>query len=132
MCTNYYCFAVPFIDVIVVTDRQLPILSGSSLTLTCTMEFRPALELPVELIITWTGPDETELISYSVKESIARYSCDLPLPSVRVLDAGVYMCTASVYSQYGYPNTTIVSAQKELAIGKMTFPGQITVIYNVY
>ena len=48
----------------IISDIPNPILSGSSPTLTCAVEFTPVLNglLPIPVYTVWTGPDGTTVI----------------------------------------------------------------------
>ena len=96
-----------------VSDTPNPILSGSSPTLTCTVEFTPAVDVPVSVSTVWTGPDGSTLMSAAppVMKSLTHYTSDLKLNYVESTDSGNYNCTVSI----GGKNRT--SVEKKITIG---------------
>ena len=81
-----------------VSDTPNPILSGSSPTLTCAVEFSPAVDIPVAISTAWTGPGESTLTSGAppVMRSFTHYTSKAKLNYVESADSGNYTCTVSI------------------------------------
>ena len=79
-----------------------PILSGSYVTLTCTVELSPVVDSPVTVNTVWTGPS-TKTVTASNKvtiidESLTLYRSELVLKTVESADSGQYNCVTEVVS----------------------------------
>ena len=76
-----------------------PILSGADVTLTCTVELSPAVDVPVTVNTVWTGPTTESLNpSTTIQESLTVYRSTLVLKSVESANSGQYTCSAKVGS----------------------------------
>ena len=72
---------------------------GSDVTLTCTVELSPAVDVPVTVNIVWTGPDGVTLSSTTpVMESLTRYTSTAMVSSFGRDQSGVYTCIATLSS----------------------------------
>ena len=81
-----------------VSDTPNPILSGSSLTLTCAVELSPAVDVPVSISTAWSGPDGSVLMSPAppLMKSVTHYTSKAKLNYVESADSGIYNCTVSI------------------------------------
>ena len=71
---------------------------GSNVTLTCTVELSPAVDVPVTVNTVWTGPDEfnTTNTAQPVMGSTTTYTSTPIVSSFRSDHSGNYTCTATV------------------------------------
>ena len=106
---------VPVPNVKVVSSTPNPILSGSSPTLTCTIELHPAVDIPVHITTVWTGPDGSKLTSAAspVMKSFTHYTSKITLNYIKPENSGSYTCNVSI------KNYKEISADKEIVIGKL-------------
>ena len=98
---NTYMNIITVKEVIVsVTSNTLnPILSGSSLSLTCTVEFTPLLDIPVSVNTVWSGPNGkviTVNTTTPVLKSVTLYTSNVTLDFIKLSDSGDYTCNVSV------------------------------------
>ena len=115
-CTLYYTLhAVPQPIVRLVADTPNPILSGSSPTLTCAVEFSPAVDVPASVSTVWTGPDGLTLTSAAppVMKTFTHYVSKAKLNYVESADSGNYSCTVSIGGKIR------ASVGKTVVIGKL-------------
>ena len=84
-----------------ISNKPNPILSGSSHTLTCTVELDPEVDVPVNIKIVWTGPNEIAIASSinPMMKSLTLYTSSNTLNSVEYSDSGDYTCTVSIASE---------------------------------
>ena len=106
-CCNV-CISLSVLPVVMVsvTDREL--VSGSSLTLTCSITQPSSVDTPITVLSSWTAPN-TEPVTGDT-------SVELMIPSVETADSGDYICSAtltdssdSVYVVDSEPATQTVS-----------------------
>ena len=77
-----------------------PILSGSTVTLTCTVELSPAVDVPVSVNILWTEPSKKSVTALATRnqESLTLYRSESFLNLVDSADSGQYTCTITAFS----------------------------------
>ena len=81
------------------SNSSNPILSGSDVTLTCTVELSPAVDVPVTVNTEWTGPSTESLNPFTtIQESLTLYRSTLVLKSVESANSGQYTCSSEVVS----------------------------------
>ena len=110
-------FSVPEPTVSVHSNSPNPILSGSSPTLTCTVEMKSTVADPLTITMEWTGPDgatiapatRAEIISYTL------YISSSTLDSVESADSGKYTCSVII------ENEPKVSINTNISVGKHHF-----------
>ena len=75
-----------------------PVLTGSSLNLTCTVEWMVAVAVPVDMQVVWTGPDGSALMSTSdpVMHTPSRYISRVVIDSAELTHSGEYACTVHI------------------------------------
>ena len=98
-----------------VSITRNPILSGSSPTLTCTVELDPTVDVSVDITTVWSGPDGSTLMSDAspVMKSFTHYTSKLTLNYVELSDSGNYTCTVSIRGKIR------ASVSKEVVISKV-------------
>ena len=69
---------------------------GSDVTLTCTMELSPVVDVPVTVNTVWTGPATNT--AQTVMGSTTTYTSTAMISSFERDQSGVYTCTATVSS----------------------------------
>ena len=88
------------VDVIAPMDK---IFAGSSLNLTCIVELFPAVDVPVSVTTTWSGPTAggTTTVSpiHLMKVNLTNY---LSWATVDEARNGTYSCKANVSSSLGF------------------------------
>ena len=94
-----------------ISDSASPILSGSTVTLTCTVELIQAVDVPVTVNTVWTGPATSNAPSFAAQESLTLYQSSHTLKFVESADSGEYTCTVSV------GNGVDVTARTNIKIG---------------
>ena len=111
---NNFALAVPKPTVSLHSTSPNPSLSETSLTLTCTVELDPAVDVPVTVKTAWTGPDGTAITSATRPEmkSFTLYLSLSTFHSIESADSGNYTCTA------GIENGIYISASTNVKIGK--------------
>ena len=78
-----------------------PILSGSLLTLTCSIELIEAVNIAVTVNTVWSGPPGTQFTtttSVATRMTATSYTSTATISSVETSDSGEYTCTATVSS----------------------------------
>ena len=77
------------------------VVTGSSLTLTCTIELSEAVDIPVTVSTVWNGPSGTQFTtttSVATRMTVTFYTSTVTIGSVEASDSGEYTCTATVNS----------------------------------
>ena len=73
-----------------VTNREL--VSGSSLTLTCSITRPNSVDTPITVMSSWTAPNST----YNTVNTVNATSVELMISSVETADSGDYICSATL------------------------------------
>ena len=80
---------------------------GANITLTCTVDLDPAVDVPVTVNTVWTGPDGVTIsTTHPVIVNLTRYTSTLMVSSFGRNESGVYNCTATVTSNLSLSETT--------------------------
>ena len=81
-----------------VTPPVVPIIVGSSITLTCTVELSSLVDVPVTVTTEWSGPDgfTTTNTAQPVIRSTATYASTATVSSSGREQSGNYTCKATV------------------------------------
>ena len=77
------------------------IFTGSSLTLTCSIELSEAVDIAVTVNTVWSGPSGTQFTtstSVATRMTATTYTSTATISSVETSDSGEYTCTATVSS----------------------------------
>ena len=107
-----------------VTSSIQPV--GHDVTLTCTVELSPVVDIPVTVNIVWTGPNGIMFMSNDINEQIAAennniYTSTGLVRSFGRIDSGNYICTATIMavkmSQYRSESGAVASNEIRLTIG---------------
>ena len=111
-CTLWCIHKIPFLyivssptSVIVTSDPIIPIRPvGFDVTLTCTVELSPAVDIIVIVNTVWTGPDGfmSTNTAQPVMGSTTTYTSTAMVSSFGRDQSGVYTCTATVSSTSQY------------------------------
>ena len=97
---------------------------GSDVTLTCTVDLDPAVDVPVTVNTEWTGPDEVTLYSSApVMKNLTRYISTVNISSFGRNQSGYYSCAADIdiSLSFNFLNNTlsqIVNETIEVTVGK--------------
>ena len=112
----------PPTSVNVTSDRANPIRPiGSTVTLTCTVELSPAVDVPVTVTIVWTGPVQSNTTNtvQPVMGSNTTYISTTMVSSFGREQSGVYNCTASVSSTSLFLNNGTGQTSIIVTVGKV-------------
>ena len=92
----FLCLPVPAPTSVTVTNGSVNV--GSTVTLTCTVELSPAVDVPVTVNTVWTGPDGfmTTNTAQSVMGSTTTYTSTAMVSSFGRDQSVNYTCTATL------------------------------------
>lgn len=96
----------------IISSMADPVLTGSSLNLTCIVEWMKVVPRPVDIQVVWSGPNGSLLESDLVMETPLRYISDIELDAINSTYKGEYTCTTNVGKEMS------ISAKKTLTVGK--------------
>ena len=115
-------FVVPLPNVTVVPDRAGLLYSGTSLNLTCSVQFSSVVDTNISVNISWIGPNGEVLPSTIVAEDppLAYNSTTTILLSSN--DSGTYSCNATANPVP--PMTSIVASETGMATLDLTVIGE--------
>ena len=109
-------------SVTVTSDPGSPIRPvGSTVTLTCTVELSPAVDVPVTVNTLWTGPDGfiTTNTAQPVMGSTTTYTSTVMVNSFQRNQSGNYSCRVTVSSSSPVlTNSSQRSHTKRITTGK--------------
>ena len=106
------------VPLIAVTSNPTGIITvGSSVTLTCTVELSPSVDVPVTVNIVWTGPAGfmTTNTAQPVMGSTTTYISTAIVNSLGRDQSGDYTCTATVSSM---SSNVMATSSIRVIIGK--------------
>ena len=98
---------------------------GSNVTLTCTVDLDPAVDVPVIVNTEWTGPDNVALYpSYVFMVNLTRYVSTINVSSFGRGQSGNYTCSvdidvSSLLPSLNYSTSQVVDEMIEVTVGKM-------------
>ncbi len=78
------------------------------------MELSPAVDVPVAISTTWTGPDES-VLTYTnppIRLSFTHYISTAVLKDINLSDSGEYTCTVNI------GNEITMSANNSVTVGR--------------
>ena len=92
---------------------------GSDVTLTCTVELSPAVDVPVTVITVWAGLDGfmTTNTAQPVMGSSTTYISTAIVSSFGRDQSGVYTCTATVSSTSPFISSSMESMSARFTVG---------------
>ena len=107
------------------SDLPNPVLSGSSLTLTCTAELSSVVNVSYPVSTMWKGPEGTVITSSATTEmvSFTLYTSSTILESV---NSGEYSCTMN------FENGVEVSASTNITTGNYIRCTIICIVFSFY
>ena len=110
-------------SVIISSNRTIPIRPvGSDVTLTCTVELSPAVDVPVTVNTVWTGPAgfNTTNTAQPIAESTTIYKSTVIVSSFARNQSGNYNCTAntSIPSNPFISNSVPRTGMERITVGK--------------
>ena len=102
-----FCFKVPSPDHVTITSdlfSSIKPLEYPSVTLTCTVELSPTVDVPVTVNTEWTGPDGfmTTNTAQPVMESTTNYTSTTMVSSFGRDQSGNYTCKANAISSSSF------------------------------
>ena len=119
---RYYVILFPVpAPTVNITSNPSVISAGSSVTLTCTVELSPSVDVPVIVNTVWTGPDGylTANTAQPVAGSIILYRSAVVVMSFGRDQSGDYTCAATVSSSTILNSATSLSTITiTVAVGK--------------
>jgi hypothetical protein len=89
-----------------------PVLTGSSLHLTCIVEWMMPVPRSIDLQAEWSGPNGSSLMSDLATDTPSRYTSEVELDSIDSTYDGEYTCTINIEKEMS------ISAKKTLTVGK--------------
>ena len=94
---------------------------GSNVTLTCSVELSPAVNVPVTVNTVWSGPDGfmTTNTAQHVMGSTTTYTSTTIVTSFGRNQSGIYTCNAIVTSNSQYLTDSSKSGSKNVTTGKI-------------
>ena len=113
--------SVPDPIVTVTSDQPNPIGSvGANVTLTCTVELSPAVDVPVTVNTVWTGPDGFMTTNTAQRmENTTTYTSTAMVSSFGRDQSGNYTCTATVNSTSSFIiNSGSISDTANVIVGE--------------
>ena len=94
-----YLIAPAPASVVVISNKPNPIWPvGSNVTLTCTVELSPAVDVPVTVNVQLSDPAGSPLTTTTPSMSGSTYTSTAMVSSFGRDQSGVYTCTATVSS----------------------------------
>ena len=96
---------------------------GSAITITCTVELSPAVDIPVTVTTEWTGPDllMTTTAAQLVVGSTTTYASRVMINSFGRDESGLYSCRATVSSASLNPflRDSLTTSSARVTVGKI-------------
>ena len=121
----------PPVSVTVTSDPVSPIqpFIFPTVTLTCTVELSPAVDVPVTVNTVWTGPDGfmTTNTAQPVTGRTTTYTSTAVVSSFGRDQSGNYTCSATVTSNSQYLTDSSKSGSKNVTTGKLFSNDQMAV-----
>ena len=112
----FLCLTVTAPTSVTVTNSSVNV--GSTVTLTCTVELSPAVDVPVTVNTEWTGPEgfRTTNTAQSVMGSTTTYTSTAMVSSFGRDQSGNYTCTATVSSTSSFLTNSMGSSSHRLRV----------------
>ena len=113
----FLCLTVPAPTSVTVTNGSVN--AGSTVTLTCTVELSPAVDVPVTVNTVWTGPDGFMTTNTAQRMgSTTTYTSTAMVSSFGRDQSGNYTCTATVSSTSSFLTNSMGSSSTRVTVGK--------------
>ena len=116
MCVSNISVSAP--TSVMVTPPVVPIIVGSSISLTCTVELSPLVDVPVIVNTVWTGPDgfmTTNTAQPVSGNTTTTYASTATVSSPGREQSGNYSCRAtvravssSIIDSVGYSSSRVI------------------------
>ena len=90
------CLSVPSPEVMVSASQSV-LVSGSPLTLSCSITQLSSVTTPTTAVFNWTAPNNTNYTVYEVDDT----SVELVIDNVETADSGDYICSATLTDSSG-------------------------------
>ena len=116
-----YLISVPNPTVTVASDQPNPIQPvGSTVTLTCTVELSPAVDVPVTVNTEWTGPNGFMTTNTAQRMgSTTTYTSTAMVSSFGRDQSGDYTCIATVNSTSSFiASSGSISSTANIIVGE--------------
>ena len=97
---------------------------GSDVTLTCTVELSPTVDVPVTVNTVWTGPDGfmTTNTAQPITGSTTTYTSRAMVRLFGRNQSGVYICRATVSSSSPFlMNSSLIFGTTNITVGNSVF-----------
>ena len=115
----FLCLTVPAPTSVTVTNGSVNV--GSTVTLTCSVELSPAVDVLVTVNTVWTGPDGFMTTNTAQRmESTTTYTSTAMVSSFGRDQSGDYTCTATVSSTSPFLTNSVGSSSTRVTVGKRT------------
>ena len=127
-CKTFFCLSVSAPTFVTVSNSS--VIVGSTVTLTCTVELSPAVDVPVTVNTVWTGPAgfSTTNTAQAMAGNTTTYTSTAIVSSFGRAQSGNYTCTATVSSSFLFiTGTGSRSGTAKVTIGEYYCPCRIAV-----
>ena len=102
-----------------VTVTNGSVNAGANVTLTCTVELSPAVDVPVTVNTEWTGPEGFRTTNTAQRMgSTTTYTSTAMVSSFERDQSGNYTCTATISSTSSFITNNIGSSSTRVTVGK--------------
>ena len=121
MTASISFFVVPTPTVAIISNTTSPVSVGSDVTLTCTVDLDPVVDVPVTVNTVWTGPAGfvRTTTAQPVMGSTTTYTSTAMVSSFGRDQSGVYTCTATVNSTSSFIDGSMEFASTRVTVGKV-------------
>ena len=118
------------ISVTVVSDLRSPVVVGSNVSLTCTVELSPSVDVSVTVNTVWTGPAGFMATNTAqpVMGSTTTYTSTVMLNSFETSQSGQYNCTANISSTSSF----LTDSSPQCGTSKITASEHIANVHPKY
>ena len=98
---------------------------GSTITLTCTVELSPVVDVPVTVNTVWTGPDEFRATNTALRPVMGSTTSTATVSSFGKEQSGAYLCDATAQS-----SSSFITDSNQLA-GATTITTGIYILWSL-
>ena len=101
-----------------VTIASSTIAARSAVTLTCTVELSPSVDVPVTVTTMWAGP--ARIMATTTAQPVkGTYTSTATIGSFERDQSGNYSCTATLSSTILLINSSMASASTRVSVGRI-------------